>query len=342
MGYIDNRTKDVKNLHDIYNETMPNVVKLFEEIEEVNRIENIRENSGINMTRLLAYDNPSTMLDHCVGVALILDKYTKEDKQVISGLLHGINIAAFNESVKHMNDKLNAKTVYDVIVSSDKLFEYFLNNNIDIKEICDYSKYPLAKAKGNRMDADSIENVLRNSYVLGNIDIKEIKKIYEDLVITKNEDGELEFAFDNYKLAEQFCRLSLSIAKIYRSYEMKISMKIIATLLELMLKRNEINANDLYKYGDKAIYEIGINSSDKRISNGWKLLKMVDKVYTKFNPVDDKFCVKAGLEVKYVDPLVKLKGGYTRISTVSLQMKEEITQFLNSDTDLYMYGDFVI
>ena len=109
-----------------------------------------------------------------------------------------------------------------------------------------------------------------------------------------------------------------------------------------MLKRNEINIDDLYKYADKAIYEIGINSSDKRISNGWNLLKMVDKVYTKFNPVDDKFCVKASLEVKYVDPLVKLKGGYTRISTVSLQMKEEITQFLNSDTDLYMYGDFII
>lgn len=342
MSYIENRKADIKNLHEIYNETMPNVVKLFEEIEEVGRIENIRKNSGINMTKLIAYDNPSTMLDHCVGVALILDKYTKEDKQVIAGLLHGINVPAFNEAAKHMNYELNDKTVYDSIVSSDKLFEYFLNNNIDIKEICDYSKYPLAKSKGNRMDAESIENVLRNSYILGNIDIKETKKIYEDLVITKNEDGELEFAFDNYKLAEKFCRLSLNIAKIHRSYEMKFTMKIIATLLELMLKRNEINANDLYKYSDKAIYEIGINSSDKRISNGWNLLRTVDKVYTKFNPVEDKFCVKADLKVKYVDPLVKLKGGYTRISSVSLQMKEEITQFLNSDTDLYMYGDFVI
>ena len=257
-------------------------------------------------------------------------------------MLHGINLPVFNESARHMNEKLYEKSVYDVIVGSDKLFEYFLNNNIDIKDVCDYSKYSLAKAKENRMDADSIDNTLRNAYVLNKINEKELKKIYDDLTITKNEDGELEFAFDNYKIAEKFCRLSLDIARRYRSYEVKFSMKIIATLLELMIKRNEINNEDLYKYGDRAIYEIGMNSSDKRISSGWELLRTVDKVYTKFNPVEDKFCVKAGLEVKYVDPLVKLKGGYTRISNVSLQMKDEITQFLNSDTDLYMFGDFVI
>ena len=342
MSYIDNRADSIKKIHNIYNENIPDVIKLFEDIEEINRMEQIREDSGINMTKLVAYDNPCTMLDHCIGVALILDKYTKENKQVISGMLHGINLPVFNESARHMNEKLYEKSVYDVIVGSDKLFEYFLNNNIDIKDVCDYSKYSLAKAKENRMDADSIDNTLRNAYVLNKINEKELKKIYDDLTITKNEDGELEFAFDNYKIAEKFCRLSLDIARRYRSYEVKFSMKIIATLLELMIKRNEINNEDLYKYGDRAIYEIGMNSSDKRISGGWELLRTVDKVYTKFNPVEDKFCVKAGLEVKYVDPLVKLKGGYTRISNVSLQMKDEITQFLNSDTDLYMFGDFVI
>lgn len=342
MDYINNRDDKIKNLHDIYNDAIPNIIEIFGDIQEIARLEYISETSGANMTKFMMYDNHYTILDHCVGVALILDKYTKENKQVIAGLLHGINVPAFNESVKHMNEIFNEKNVYDIIVSSDKLFEYFLNNDVDIKDICDYSRYPLAKANGIRMDADSIENVLRNSYISGNIDIKELKKIYEDLTITKNEVGELEFAFDNYNIAEKFCKLSLDIARKYRSYELKLSVKIVATLLELMIKREEINIEDLYKYGDKAIYEIGVNSSDKRISNGWQKLKSVDKVYTKFNPVDDKFCVKAALDVKYVDPLVKLKGGYTRVSSVSLEMKEEITQFLNSDTDLYMFADFVI
>lgn len=342
MEYIHTRRKEIKSIHDIYSDNSTAVLKIFDDIPEINRLEHISETSGINMTKFFGNFNLSTTLDHSIGVALILEKYTKENKQIIAGLLHAINTPAFNEAAKHMNDKMDEKSVYDIIVGSDKLFEYFLNNNIDIKEICDCSKYPLAKSKGYRLDADSIENVLRISYLLGNITLEELKNIYSDIIVTKNEEGIFEFGFDNYNIAEKFCKLSIELARKYRSYESKISIKIIATLLELMIKRGEINPEDLYKYADKAIYEMGINSSDRRINLGWQKLKEFDKVYTKFNPVDDKFCVKVNINARYIDPLVKLKGGYVRISRVSLDIKEEINQFLNSDTDLYMYADFVI
>ena len=342
MEYIHTRKEEIKSIHEIYNGDNPKILELFNDIPEINRLENISEVSGINMTKFWGGLNQSTILDHCIGVALILEKYTNEDKQIIAGLLHGLNTPAFNEASKHMNEKLNEKSIYDFIVGSDKLFEYFLNNNIDIQDVCDYSKYPLAKSNGVKLDADSIEKILRTSYLLGNITLKELKEIYNDIIITKNEENVFEFAFDDYNMAEKFCKLSIEVARKYRSYESKISMKIVATLLELMLKRKEINCEDLYKYADKAIYEIGINSSDRRISEGWKKLKEIDKLYTKFNPVDDKFCVKVNVEARYIDPLVKLKGGYVRISRVSLELKEEINQFLNSDTDLYMYADFII
>ena len=342
MEYIHTRKNEIKSIHDIYSDNNSNVLEMFDDIAEINRLEHISEVSGANMTKFVGGLNQSTILDHCIGVALILEKYTKENKQIIEGLLHGLNTPAFNEASKHMNDSIDEKSVYDIIVGSDKLFEYFLNNNIDIQDVCDYSKYSLAKSNGVKLDADSLEKILRISYLLGNINIKELKSIYNDITVTKNEEGALEFAFDNYKIAEKFCKLSIDVARRYRSYETKISMKIVATLLELMIKRGEINVDDLYKYADKAIYEIGINSSDKRISLGWQKLKEIDKLYTKFNPVDDKFCVKVNVEARYIDPLVKLKGGYVRISRVSLELKEEINQFLNSDTDLYMYADFVI
>ena len=43
------------------------------------------------------------------------------------------------------------------------VFEYFLNNNIDIKEICDCSKYPLAKSYGVKLDAES--NSVKSSLI---------------------------------------------------------------------------------------------------------------------------------------------------------------------------------
>lgn len=342
MSYVNDRRNNVKEIHEIYNNSISDIIEIFIDMPEIVKMENINETSGVNITKFKAFDNQYTILDHCVGVALILDKYTKEDKQIISGLLHGINKSAFSEATKHMNEPFENYSVYDTIVASDKLFEYLLKNDIQIKDVCDYSIYPLAKAEGNRLDANSIENVLHTSYIMGNITKKEFKKIYDDITVTKNEDGISEFAFTTHSLGEKFCKLSLDVAKKYRSYEAKIALKVIATLIELMIKRGEINREDLFKYGDKAIYEIGVNSSDRRISNGWNKLRNLDKVYTKFNPVEDKFCVKVDVNVKYVDPLVKLKGGFIRVSKVSLNVKEEITQFLNSDTDLYMYGDFVI
>ena len=157
MEYIHTRKDEIKSIHDIYNDNSTKILELFDDIPEINRLENISEVSGINLTKFFGGLNQSTILDHCIGVALILEKYTNEDKQIIAGLLHGLNTPAFNEASKHMNKKLDEKSIYDVIVGSDKLFEYFLNNNIDLKDICDYSKYTLAKSNGTKLDAESIE-----------------------------------------------------------------------------------------------------------------------------------------------------------------------------------------
>lgn len=342
MNYIGDRGNYVMELHKLYSNKISDIIETLIDVPEVARLQHISETSGTNITKFDGFDNQYTILDHCVGVALILDKYTKENKQVIAGLAHGMNKSAFPEAIKHMSEPFEEKSVYESILASDKLFEILLKNDIQIKDVCDYSIYPLAKAKENRLDANSLENILHTTYLSGDVDKKELKKIYEDITVTKNEEGLPEFAFNTFSLGEKFCTMSLDVAKKYRSYEAKISIKAVSTLLELMIKRGEINREDLYKYGDKAIYEIGANSSDKRISNGWLELKKLNKVYTKFNPVDDKFCVKVDVNVKYVDPLVRLKGGFIRASKVSLKLKEEITQFQNTDTDLYMYGDFVI
>lgn len=342
MSYIDDRGNHIKELHKLYNNNISDIIQTLINVPEIARLQQISETSGATMTKFMGFYSQYSILDHCVGVALILDKFTKEDKQVIAGLLHGINKPAFSEAIRHMSVPFEEKSVYEVVVASDEVFDYLLKHNIELKDVSDYFIYPLVKTKGNRMDANSIENILHTSYVLTNINKRQLKEIYEDITVTKNEEDLPEFAFNTYAIGEKFCEMSLEVAKKYRSYEAKISIKAVATLLELMLKRGEINREDLYKYGDKAIYEIGVNSSDKRISNGWKELKKLNRVYTKFNPVDDRFCVKVDVNVKYVDPLVKLKGGFIRASKVSLNLKENIAQFENTDTDLYMYGDFVI
>ncbi len=68
----------------------------------------------------------------------------------------------------------------------------------------------------------------------------------------------------------------------------------------------------------------------------------LNKVYTKFNPVKGKKCFKVKAELRYVDPFVRIEnsGFNLRVSEIDKEIKHEIYEYLNSDTDLYMYSDY--
>ncbi len=342
MGYLDERTEDIKILQDVYNKKISNSIRELLNIPEVLRLNGISQSSGAYLNDFSVFRYKYSKLDHSTSVALILDNFINNDTQVIAGLLHEIAAPAFVHSAKLIDktylskDSKELKT-YNAIIGSDKLFEYFLKKEISINEVCDYSVYPLACNSVPRLCANRLEYLLHGAYFTKLCDLKDIKKMYDDLVVVPNEDNMPEFAFDIPKLGELFCKLSIEMGKKYRSYEAKITMQIIADLLGRMIKRGEITESDLYKFGDRAILEIGLNSSDKRVSDGWKFVMKLDKVYTRFNKIDGEYCKKIDMKSEYVDPLIRVKGGYERISKVSENMKKEIDAYLNSDTDLFVY-----
>ena len=118
-------------------------------------------------------------------------------------------------------------------------------------------------------------------------------------------------------------------------------MKFISDTLAAMVRREVISRKDLYTYSDRVIMEMGLSCSDKRISDRWRYLPTLSKVYMQFNELDDKHCDKIITDSKYVNPLVRLTNGeIVRISKIDLKCKEKISSFLNSDTDLYFYIDY--
>ena len=86
--------------------------------------------------------------------------------------------------------------------------------------------------------------------------------------------------------------------------------------------------------------DIGLNCSDKRISDRWRYLPNLRRVYTKFNKVEKKYCTKIARDLRYVDPLVKINRRYIRLSKINPDVSKKINEFLDSDTDLYMYIDY--
>lgn len=345
MKYLDSREEKVKELHEIYSNSTPEYIIEILDTPELNRINGIDINAGITLSGFNVYKYKYSLLDHSLGVALILNNFVTNKNQVLAALFHDISVPAFSYATTYIDETNfdkgdNALTNYDVIVGSDKLFEYLFKNQLRIDEMCDYTRFPLAYNVRPTLCAHTLEYFMHTAYMQDICTLEEIKEIYEDLVVVPNDDNMPEFCFNTPKLAEKFCLLSIECGKKYRSYESKMAMKFITDTLAPMVRRAVIRRKDLYTSNDNTIMEIGLNCSDKRISDRWKYLPKLNKVYTKFNKLEDKYCTKIGRDLRYVDPLVKTNSGYIRIGELSKNVNKKINEFLDSDTDLYMYIDY--
>lgn len=348
MDYLENRSEKTKKLHDIYNNgnEIPEFLKELLEVPEILRLSGVDQNAGINLSGFNIFNYSYSTLDHALGMALILNNFVTNRNQIMVALLHDLAVPAFSYSstyieASNFNPKEKELTVYDAIVGSDKLFEYFFKRGISIDDMCDYTKYPLAYNVMPLLCAHRLEYFLHTMYLNDLCTEDEIKEMYDAIIVVPNEDNMPEFCFNDERLAEKFCLLTIKCGKDYRSYEAKASMKFIADTLATMLRREVISRKDLYTYSDRVIMDMGLNCSDKRISDRWKYLRDLKKVYTKFNVVEEKYCSKIITDLRYADPLMRLKNGsYTRTSKHFKICEEKIKTFLNSDTDLYFYVDY--
>lgn len=347
MSYIETRSEELKEIHKIYNRDISDFIIELSKIPELQRIAMISKNRGVELSKFNVFPYKYSRLDHSFGVALILDSFHQEKKYLIEAMLHEIAMPSFSYSVGYLKSYFKLKdfltpSIFDSIVASDMLFENFFKGELSIHDVCNYQKYALGFAEFPSLSADNLEYILHTAYFTKICDLEEIKELYYDLSIGPNENGEEEICFSDMMMANKFCKLSMEIGKKVRSYEAKITMQLIADVLMLMIRREEIKLEDLFKFSDKTLMEIGKNSSDKRIRDGWQQIENLNKVYIKFNPLEnsDKYCVKVNGESFYIDPLVKTKAGVFRLSVLDKGIEKEIDTYLNSDTDLYMYIDY--
>ena len=76
-------------------------------------------------------------------------------------------------------------TVYNAIVGSDKLFDYFMKNNVQIDDMCDYTRYPLGYNFTPCLTATKLEYFLHTMYMSGMCEIDKIEEIYKDMTSSK-------------------------------------------------------------------------------------------------------------------------------------------------------------
>ena len=278
-------------------------------------------------------------LDHSIAVALIVWHFTQDKKQTLAGLFHDISTPAFKHCVDFLNgdyekqESTEALTT-EFIKKSGDVTKLLQRDHIEIEEIDDYHVYPIADNDTPKLSADRLEYSLSNAlFVHGLLTLDEIKEIYEDIEIEKNESGEVELGFKTKSIARKFVQVTSKMSVIYRDDRTRFSMQLIADILKGLKDEGKITIKDLYDLGESEIISIIENSKYKDAFNTWRKAR---KIHASKERPKNTYSVHQKVKVRYIDPLCNGE----RMSKICKIARNAIDKNLSYDMDNYVFLDF--
>ena len=339
MKYIDSVDKRVLDYFNVLEPNFPEWLNDYIETKELLKQRYISMTCGTIYSDLFESEFFFSSLDHSVAVALIVWHFTHDKKQTLSGLFHDIATPVFKHCVDFLNgDYMTQESTEDltskIISSSKEIMDLLKRDNIKLEEVDDYHIYPVADNDTPKLSADRLEYSLSNAlltYKLLNID--EIKKIYNDVILDKDEEGTLELSFKSKGTALEFVKITSKLSIIYREDRTRYSMQLLADIIKKLNEDRLITKEDLYNMKELEVIEIIENSKYKDIFNIWKNAKNIKASKEKPETV---YFVHHGAKIRYIDPLVNKR----RISSISEEAKKEIDKNLSYDMNNYVYLDF--
>ena len=281
MKYIDSVDKRVLDYFNVLEPNFPEWLNDYIETKELLKQRYISVTCGKIYSNLFEIDFFFSSLDHSVAVVLIVWHFTHDKKQTLSGLFHDIATPVFKHCVDFLNgDYMTQESTEDltskIISSSKEIMDLLKRDNIKLEEVDDYHIYPVADNDTPKLSADRLEYSLSNALLTNKLlNIDEIKKIYSDIVLGKDEDGTLELLFTSKETALEFVKITSKLSIIYRDDRTRYSMQLLADIIKKLNEDGLITKEDLYNKKESEVIEIIENSKYKDVFNIWKNAKNV-------------------------------------------------------------------
>ena len=327
----------------ILSNEIPDFLNDYINTPQMQKLSEISVSCGTYYTKLFDKMVWYSSLDHSIAVSLIVWNFTKDKKQTIAGLFHDIATPVFKHSIDFMNgdykkQESTEELTTQIIRESKEIMSLLKRDGIKIEEVDNYHIYPIADNDTPMLSADRLEYTFSNGLdVCKNIwDLEEVKEIYENIEIQKNEQGIEELGFKNIKIAEKFVKGMRILSNSYIDNKTKFSMQFLADIMKIMSSQNLITKKDLYELSEKEVIERIENCDYAEISQKFDMWKNAHEIKESDEKVKDKYCVSIDAKIRYINPLVN----GIRISEISEVAKEEIQKALEFKTKKYAYLDF--
>ena len=343
--YLENLNINIKNYFKILSpEGIPEFLWDYINTKEMQKQNGISVSCGTIYSKMYNQIWYSS-LDHSIAVALIVWNFTKDKKQTLAGLFHDIATPAFKHTVDFMNgdyekQESTEELTTDIIKNSKEIMALLKRDGIKLEEVNDYHIYPIADNDTPKLAADRLEYTLSNGLGVTEKlwELDDVKKIYQNIEVQKNEKGIEELGFKDKEIAEKFVHTMSKLSCLYRRSETKYSMQFLADTIKEMSNNNLITINDLYTLSEKEVIERIQNCKYGNISKCFKIWKNATEVVQSDEKVENKYCVSIdNVKIRYINPLVRNKNGFTRINKISEKADNDIKKALNFKTKKYTY-----
>lgn len=182
-SYINSINEEQKEYFKILSSEFPEWLLEYINTPAMQRNANISNNCGVNYSKCFHLKYMQSVLDHSVGVALILWHFTHDKKQTLAGLFHDISTPCFKHSIDFMNgdsetQESTEELTDNIIRNCKEIMALLKRDGINIEEVNDYKIYPIADNNTPRLAADRLEYTFSVGIIWGKTwkDLSQIKK----------------------------------------------------------------------------------------------------------------------------------------------------------------------
>ena len=323
-------------------EKIPEFLYEYVNIPELDRINKIGMNCGTDYTNLFHNRCFYSRLNHSIGVSLILWKFSHDKKQAIAGLLHDIATPSFSHCIDYlhkdyMEQESTEERTKEIILSSKELRYQLEMDHIPVQEVYDYKVYPMADNSSPRLSADRLEYTLSSGMTFSQVwQLHDVQKIYSDIDIFTNEEGNLELGFKTVDVAEEFIFGASKMWYMFQSNKDKLVMQFWADIIGLLIKKQIISEDALYKLSEKDIVTIIQNCGIIELEKAFKNFQKASLICEGNKRDSNKYTVNISTKRRYINPLVC----GVRATKISKKASQIIDDFINFQVPKYCWFDF--
>lgn len=350
MNYINRVDKRIKNYFDILcNNKYPSFINKYINTVEMQRLRYIGQFCGhdYHSIDIIKPKYWYSRLDHSIACALITWNITKDKSQTLSALFHDLGTPAFSHCIDYLledyiNQKSSERDVGDILSNSNKIRELLKQDNIDISLVNDVTKYTIFENEKPKLCVDRLEGIFHTGLIWGKFwTLKDIKFIYNNLVVCTNEENELEIGIKGIKHAERFYNGAYEYSILLQTNENNLMVKLLSDIIRMSIEYKLFDFDDLYKLKEIEIIDLVKNGNTKILNEMWDTYSSISSIKRSNKRVLNKYCVSINSKKRYVSPLCVYKNKTYRLIDISMNSKKLLNKYLLYADTSYAYIDTI-